>query len=131
MRTTILIWIAFVSFGIELKAQSVMFIVREKVELEFQKRLIKNKVGKPNFFESYIHNSLSISSANKESGDSISFEGKISTVSIGVSTGVQSNGFTDKRINGSIKRILDSYEVTSLKIYDDDGKNIWKWYDLL
>ena len=119
------------SFGIELKAQSVMFIVREKVELEFQKRLIKNKVGKPNFFESYIHNSLSISSANKESGDSISFEGKISTVSIGVSTGVQSNGFTDKRINGSIKRILDSYEVTSLKIYDDDGKNIWKWYDLL
>jgi hypothetical protein len=131
MRTPIFIWIAFMSFGIELKAQSVMYTVREKVELEIQKRLIKNKVGKPDFFESYVHNTLSISSANKISEDSITFEGKIAIVSIGISTGVQSSGFIDRRINGCIKRILGSYEVTTLKIFDDNGKNNWQWYDLL
>lgn len=131
MKTIFLTWIAFVFFGIQLNAQSVLYNVKEKVEIECQKRLIKNKVGNQNSFESYVHNSLSISAANKLYNDSISFEGKIEIISIGISTGVQAGGFIDRRINGTIKKVLDSYEVTSLKIYDDDGKNNWKWYDLL
>ena len=54
MKNIILTSIAFVFFGIQLNAQSVMYSVKEKVEIELQKRLIKNKVGNPNFFESYI-----------------------------------------------------------------------------
>ena len=127
----VLSFIAFVCFGKELNAQTIMYSVQEKAEMELQKRLVKSKVCNPAVFESYIHNSLSITSAEMVTSDSLVFTGKISIASFGVTTGVKKSGFLDRNIIGTMKKLLDSYEVTSLKIYDDDGKNNWKWYDLL
>ncbi len=131
LRIIVLPLIAFILFGIQLNAQSIMENVKDKVETEFQKRLIKNIVSNPKFFESYVHNSTSITSANKVSEDSIIVQGKIEIVTIDIPTGVKSKGFIDVRFMGTIKHILDSYEVTSLKIYEIDVANNWKWFDLL
>lgn len=131
MKIPVLSFISFMLFGIALNAQTIMYNVQEKAEMELQKRLVKNKVCNPAVFESYVHNSLSITSAEMVSSDSLVFIGKISIASFGVITGVKKSGVLDRNIIGTMKKLLDSYEVTSLKIYDDDGDNNWKWYNLL
>lgn len=131
MKIMVLTLIAFVFFGKELNSQTIMYNVQEKAETELQKRLVKSKVCNSSVFESYVHNSLSITSAEMITSDSLVFVGKISISSFGAKTGVKKSGFLDRKIIGTMKKLLDSYEVTSLRIYDDDGNNNWKWFGLL
>lgn len=106
-----------------------MSTIKQKTETELQKRLIKSQYG--SFYQSYVPNILSITSAEKLTNGTITSKGVITIISCRVLDGSQCGGTIKRNIKGTLKQVLDSWEITSLKYENYKVRDQWKWFELL
>jgi hypothetical protein len=131
MKKILITFCLLIFLGSNIYSQSVLKIIKADTETLLRKYIEKTSDGY--FLDSYKYNTLVVESAEKQSDGSILLKGKIAVYSYRRTTGEKESGVVSRSIKVTLKKVLDDYEITDMKIRVQKlyGNMEWYWLDLI